>query len=534
MASPEPPVFNLPSMLGPRSLAEICLKVAIDNIHNIKGFGTMAIHYTNALLKAVKLASQLRPLELNSDDIYDETAVHWQRFIKKEFPQLYLQHQLVPENRESWHKVYDQYQKLHDEQVAADTKLLTQRLAAHNEQKYSRTSTIISCDQSAHMLPSRAKRGYGAPREEQTFIKKTERQIRMEKTLFNLRRASDKVRVPAGQIKKAPQAMIEAARIKSQPPRLTQQLPSDTRAPLKSLSELDREQMEARLRQVKNPAESKAGTTRDPTVLSGDEGDDLFGDECDDLFGDLESSDDDLFGKPGLKSTATSTSSSSKKTPSLPQPANKQSIKRRLSTEETATEQPAKRLRPLKETVASTSSSSNNKTPSLPQPANKQSAKRRLSTEETATERPAKRVRPLEETAASTSSSSIKASSQMPPPTTKKPGSARPKGLSAAPGANSIIRTYKYRPPPKTEAASNTPPRPFVAPTVSGQPSGSAPSTPTKTKAPHPAASGPRPYPEGGPTTRISRSFDGTVTPKKGDGPHRLRIMYPCRKLKPH
>jgi elongin-A len=89
----------------------------------------MPSHYTQAILKAVKSPEQLREIELNSndDDIYDQTAEHWQRFIKLKFSRLSAQHNFGPSNPKSWHKVYEHYRQLDAEEIAASTQLLQQR-----------------------------------------------------------------------------------------------------------------------------------------------------------------------------------------------------------------------------------------------------------------------------------------------------------------------------------------------------------------------------------------------------------------------
>jgi elongin-A len=128
MAAHKFPILSVPGT-GPPSLVDICLRKALKYVHLITSLGTMPSHYTQAILKAVKSTEQLREIELNSndDDIYDQTAEHWQRFIKLKFPRLSAQHNFGPSNPKSWHKVYEHYRQLDAEEIAASTQLLQQR-----------------------------------------------------------------------------------------------------------------------------------------------------------------------------------------------------------------------------------------------------------------------------------------------------------------------------------------------------------------------------------------------------------------------
>jgi elongin-A len=397
-------------MYGTRSLAETCLKVAVDNIHLINNLGgAMPPHFLQPILRAVKTAAQLHELEVNSDDIYDETAKHWQRFITRDFRALSTKHNYVPQDRKSWHKVYDKYKKLQDEQIAAATEKLRQEFAAHDEHKHSRTSHIISGQQSTKLRPAKAKAGWNAPREKKTFIRKTRDRVRLEASRFNLRTPTGKLIVPPGQInKKVAENRLHELRIAS--------LPSASLAPArrpgaKTASELDRERMEERLRRIKNPTESNSGIPANVIAFSDDENDTeprgrsaKSKNKNDDLFGDLES--DDIFDDPKPKKTATSAVSSSKGS-SVPRTATTQSTKRRWDAEETTTEQPAKRRR---------------------------------ADEESATSRP-------------------------PQPATIL---RRSKLLSAAPGANAALLARKPA-PPQTSTRTNAPPKPSATAPTRGQ-----------------------------------------------------------------
>ncbi|KAK4038725.1 RNA polymerase II transcription factor SIII subunit A-domain-containing protein [Parachaetomium inaequale] len=439
--------------IGPRSLADMCLTLAIDNIRHIVSLGDLPRHLTDPLLNAVKTAEQLHTLELNSDDIYDETPSHWIRIISRDFPALARRHNYAPQNPKSWHKVYDKYKKLEEEEIAAATEKLSKQLAARTEQKQSRAATIISAEEGGKLRRTRAQPGFTSRAPKGSFIQQTRKQLRVESRRFNLPTPTGQLYVPPGQIKKVPDFMVEDARrrelssqaIRPPPPLNWGRGPSGIvqdreGKEAQTASARDREEREARLLKIKNAGQSKAGTTGNILSFSDDEDDaevvDLTGGpeaEDADLFGGL-GPDEDLFGDVVPKKTVSSASSSSRKGPPPPPTAN-QAAKRRRSIEAKAPEQPAKRRRGLEETTTS-------------------------------------------------ASSAPKTARVTPPPTANPSLKRRSTGLSAAPGANRGLQ-----PPPKpvskTTAKSNASSRPSVAPTVDDQPPRSHPLT-TPRDARHP------------------------------------------------
>ncbi|KAH6853709.1 hypothetical protein B0I37DRAFT_13753 [Chaetomium sp. MPI-CAGE-AT-0009] len=335
---------------GARSLAEMSLKVAIDNVKLIEGLGQLAPQYIDPILSAVKSAEHLHDLELNSDDIYNETPKHWKRIIKKDFPILSAKHDYAPQNPKSWHKVYGKYKQLDMEQLAAATEKMKQGFAAHSQEKQTRASTIISAERGGKLRQPKVRSGwdpprFGPPRGNQSFISATRAQLRREARCFNRPTASGKLPVRPGQIKKPPPGMIDDHRrmeyrnsIPEPPPLIRAPRPRTTPAATGSAD--DREKKESRLSQIKNSGQPKAGTAKSVLRFSDDEasGDPLSDDA--ELFGDAD--DDDLFGDLEHKKPS---ASSSRQPRSMPQPATKQSFKRQRSLGDTDTEQLTKRHR---------------------------------------------------------------------------------------------------------------------------------------------------------------------------------------------
>jgi len=455
--------------LGPRSLAEICLKKALDNIHLITGLGTMASHHTRTLLKAVKTASQLHGWELNSEDIYDETEEHWKRLIKRDFPVLSAQNDYVPNDRKSWHKVYDLYKKLDDDQIAASTQKMMQDFAAKNEEKTSRLTKVVPLVKYAKLQP-KSKPWFISPRTEQSSFGKAKEQLRRDAGRFKLPTPSGKLIFPASQIKRAPESMVNAARIAKQPSILLKPTkPAPGPDNIENRVDHDREAKEERLRRIKDPA--KATVKISGNVISFTDDTDQGEPEHDVLSGALDLADDDLFGDLNPKRPA---SPSSTKTFTLPLPAPKQSApKRRHSIEDTTTEPPTKRRR-----------STEDATPPLP----------------------------------STSTS--------PPPA---PGflKRRPKTLLAAPGANNVLRAYKPKTAPKhanTNTSSGS-----GSPSVNIYPQRSLPLSTTPYAARQPSLLSDEEIEQ-----RRRRHADGTITPDKGEPANRrVMVCRPPVRLRP-
>ncbi|GAB1310376.1 RNA polymerase II transcription factor SIII subunit A [Madurella fahalii] len=335
-------------MPGPRSLAEMCMAVAIDNIKNITSFGSLPAELVSPLLRLVKTADHLHALEVDSDDLYGATAEHWQRIIKKDFPILSSKHNFVPESPKSWFKVWQMYRKLEEEANAAATEKLKQGLAAHKEQRDSHRAVIISAKESRNLrLPKppgpRTSRHWSLqPRQKQTFLSKTRAELAARAKHFKLATPTGKLQVPAGQIKNAPEAMLNNARIALQANPEIRTIRAPRKTVPQSMSAREREMKErgARLLQIKRTAtgtpalndredqlpKNKSSATANIVRFSDDEdqgghgGDGL--DEYDDLFGDLASDSPSRHGALSVELLEESVPSQSQSTP-------KQASKRR-------------------------------------------------------------------------------------------------------------------------------------------------------------------------------------------------------------
>ncbi|KAL2124530.1 hypothetical protein VTJ04DRAFT_895 [Mycothermus thermophilus] len=363
---------------GCRTLAEMCLRKALDNILLIEDVTGLPEKYLRPILSAVKNAPQLRKIEVNSGEIYEETTPHWQRLIRQDFSTLAAKHNFVASGPESWHEVYERYKKLQDEQVAADTERIMKAFAERDQEKTARSSKIISAKKGALLRPVKPKTGWGAPRAPQTFLSKTREQVRQEAQRFKLKTPTGKLVVPAGQIKKAPPSKVAEARIAQQPSVLETRMIRAPR-PISAAPKLDLQAQEARLRQAKQntiPPTTIRSTTSSygsdfRSIPSRNKKDDL-----DDLFGDGEVDDeDDLFGDGIVNKSTTSAASPSKTAPARhasPLSAQSESTKHRRPSDDAAIGEPAtKRHRSVNNSTSLPSVSPPPKaaTPTVPVPA---------------------------------------------------------------------------------------------------------------------------------------------------------------------
>ncbi|KAK3310125.1 uncharacterized protein B0T15DRAFT_25546 [Chaetomium strumarium] len=217
-------------MPGPRSLAEMAFRVVMANVSAVSSLPGVPFEYARRVLKAVKSAEHLRLLEVSceSDDLYaNEWPEHWKRLIKADFPALSAKHNFVPKDPRSWHKVYQKYKRMDDEMVAAATAKLEQDMAAKAEEENSRRATFLSASQGRKLQPKGRPKGdfrdFAAARprpppvKQLSAVQKARQEMAQEAKRFKLATPTGQVKVPAGQLKKAPAAMVEDARRRSQP-----------------------------------------------------------------------------------------------------------------------------------------------------------------------------------------------------------------------------------------------------------------------------------------------------------------------------
>ena len=305
--------------MAPRSLVDMCIKVATDNINLITNLSNMPVKAVSEILRAVKSAHQLHGIESNSDDIWEEVQDHWRRIIKKDFPKLSEQHRWVPSNPKSWFKVWQKYKKLQTEADAAATDRLRQEFAAIQKEKDAHRTTFVSVAEAKRKLPQlpRDVRSAGAraphwstqARPRASPLQKVKTQVRAEaKRLRTTNQAASSFSRPT-QVLKAPESMIRDKRIERQfdpaaaVPAVVIRAPRAR--PVADADEKERRDREARLLRIKGVGKDAAPSAANVLTFDDDDDDDDDGDDdaaatgrqgkgyLDDLFDDLENSADD-------------------------------------------------------------------------------------------------------------------------------------------------------------------------------------------------------------------------------------------------
>lgn len=275
----------------------MCIQLAVKNIKLISGLGNMPSHYVGIILKAIRDHKQLRALEIDSEDIYEQSAEVWQRLIDSKFGKLAKEHNFVPEDPRDWHKVYDKYARMQEEIHAAAYEALVSRVNEQRAKDESRRTKILDLKQTRQLPIHNSQRQRAAgisthwsnqPRPKQTFLAKAKREVQSNARRFKLPSAT--TNVPLNRVIRAPAALLNEARVQRQfDPRTT--LPTvliPKPAKTSSASDRERAEREARLLEIKG----KTAPTSKATVLRFDKDEDNNfrndndDDDDDDLFGD--------------------------------------------------------------------------------------------------------------------------------------------------------------------------------------------------------------------------------------------------------
>jgi elongin-A len=310
----------------------------------IHDLGDLPIHLAKPILRRIDRPDQLHEIELNSLQYAEDTPELWQRLIARDFPQ-WEKKNYVPKNPLSWWRVYARYKRENDEELAAAQDKLKSAFSALKAHKDSRTTVSIATKDLPRLpkdgrpvgvgrgpgrgLPDHLTWGGGSRTkltDGQSFLKKARREARELVMRRQLSTPTGKLRVPDGQIKKAPQAMVHQYKVQKQQ-ELRIRAPRREKTEAQLAEEAERRNREARLLKIKNLAGA-----RPAQIVSDSEDDD--DDEHDtnyrglgDILGLDEDDDDDdgdghadLFGDD-YDAGATSEPQRSSKTSPTKQPA---------------------------------------------------------------------------------------------------------------------------------------------------------------------------------------------------------------------
>ncbi|KAK3942728.1 hypothetical protein QBC46DRAFT_379288 [Diplogelasinospora grovesii] len=281
--------------MPPQSLVELCLRVAIDNVHLITDLSNLPPMATYQILRAIKSPVQLHEVELNTPGLYDETAEHWRRLVKNHFPFLETEYRWEPKYPDEWWKVYNKYKAEQTARDAAATEQLKAAFASREQEKKSKLTTIMSVAEARRMpgaLPRHGRgpadgsgwrSGSGSRGDSSGLFSNTRRKMSaVDKAKQEARREALRTKnsVPMGkmpvrtQIAKAPASMVNDARINRQfDPDKAPVIRSVRSATSAQLTQQDKERKlrEERLLRIKNAGSSKPKVSDDSNVLSFDD-----------------------------------------------------------------------------------------------------------------------------------------------------------------------------------------------------------------------------------------------------------------------
>lgn len=313
--------------MAPPSLVDVCIRKCIKHVSMIHDLGDLPVHLAKPILRRIDRADQLREVELNSLQLADETPEVWKKLIACDFP-LWHKKNYVPKNPRSWYRVYAKYKKENDAELAAAQDKLKSAFSALKADKDARTTGSIDTRDLPRLpkdgrpigggrgpgrgLPDHLTWGGGSRTkltDGQSFLKKARREAREIAYRRQLATPAGKLKVPEGQIKKAPEAMVQQYRVQNQQ-ELRIRAPRKQKSEAQLAEEAERRDREARLLKIKN-----LSGARPAQMVSDSEGDDDGYDNSYRGLGDilgLDDDDADLFGDDDLAGAASEAQGPSK------------------------------------------------------------------------------------------------------------------------------------------------------------------------------------------------------------------------------
>ncbi|KAI0020998.1 RNA polymerase II transcription factor SIII subunit A-domain-containing protein [Xylariomycetidae sp. FL0641] len=326
-----------------KSLVELCTIVCIQNIKDITDVGGAPYMVLRPILMKIDNAKQLRQIEEASPHLERDTGECWQRLIGREFRALSEKHKFEPRNPRSWHKVYEKYKRMDDEQKAEAQAKLKQALNKINSNKKANTSRVVDYDShKLTRLPRDVRNGAGPRRTgpggaragdsselrfsggsrtktntPKSIIKKAYREAKEIRARNSLNTPTGQLASRPGQIAQAPKGMVQDMIHKARPAMGIR--PPSARPDKRENPEVA--EREARLRRLKGTPAKKEANYMDDDELDNELG--LSADYEDEYHGSgvgggglNEDNLEELFDDPPAKPTATATKSSSHATKS--------------------------------------------------------------------------------------------------------------------------------------------------------------------------------------------------------------------------
>ncbi|KAK7941275.1 RNA polymerase II transcription factor SIII subunit A [Apiospora aurea] len=277
-----------------------CTKITANQLKDIRDVGSAHYDLIRPILLRIDSAAQLRAIEEASPHLEEQDEEVWLRLIKREFPTLHEKENLKPSRPQLWHRVYAKYSRMDAKNKAEAAEKLRNAFAGIKAKKQANTSEIVTFDRRKLPQPPKDSRFKGDKKVStgrrggsndtgelrftsgtrtkvttaQSLMRKVKREAKEIHSRNKIATPTNALRVNSGQIKHAPQGLVNEHRIKSQPslkiqPPTLKRTFQDRDFGGKSL-----EEAEARLRNIKSG--------KQPTIVS----DSDLDDDDDDVFGD--------------------------------------------------------------------------------------------------------------------------------------------------------------------------------------------------------------------------------------------------------
>ncbi|KAK6067020.1 Elongin-A [Seiridium cupressi] len=275
----------------------------------INDVGGLPYHIVRPILLRIDNAVQLRTIEEASPHIALDDEECWRRLIEKNFAVLHAQHDMVPRNPASWHKVYARYAKINAKAKAEAEAKLRAAFAGIQKKKAENSSSIESYQKlprpprdmkNVGRKAAVGRRGGSSDTGELKFtagsrtkttsgasvMRRVKREAAEVAARNRLATPNGALRVREGQIKKAPKGMVHEQSVKKNP--AVKALPPTAQSREDEYRDRQMEEREERLRKLK----AKGANILEDSDVDEDDEDDVFGggrlnvDDLEELFDD--------------------------------------------------------------------------------------------------------------------------------------------------------------------------------------------------------------------------------------------------------
>lgn len=267
----------------------------------ITDVGSTPYSVLRPILMRIDSPAHLRQLEIASPHLQDDDAELWIRFINRQFPALVKEHRLEAKDPTQWHRVWAKYERRNNKLKEEAEQKLKAAFAGIKQKRQANVSSVVTFDRRKLPRPPKdgrevvikapgGRRGGSQDTGElrftsgtrtktttaQSVMRKVKREAKEIHSRNRLATPGGALQVRSGQIKQAPQGMVNEQRIKYNPAVKIHPPVMKRREDVERSQEM--EEREARLRGLKGK----------PVTFISDEDTDEDGDDDGGVFGGLD------------------------------------------------------------------------------------------------------------------------------------------------------------------------------------------------------------------------------------------------------